>query len=336
VNIGVVAAGLEPRLAGQHLGKLAAQAPTLGMRVAAASRALDLWYADPDPWETEDGEHALPAELREALRQLVRSDIDEAAFVRFARTMSRWDEDWLAAEDCLGVSPFAGSAAANVYQAKARDFESFVKALAGVLGRDDPPAWASEERDGLVGSAIAALNPDDANPIAASFGLVLIDNDLPMEAGVHIDLVAFTVVAVCQGIDPEEGEPKERFIDMVAQARSRIGEVGADEQERSGKILDFAASTVARSIAAARAHQYDQVVDLYNDVVFKVRGVPSYQINKSAVRGATQPAVGFLSDTIRMLERLIGLIPNDEFRNQLAEFRNSARELLTAFDRVRG
>jgi hypothetical protein len=336
VNIGVVAAGLEPRLAGQHLGKLAMQAPTLSMRAAAASRALDLWYADPDPWDTEEGENALPAELRDALRELVRSDVDEAAFVRFTRTMSRWDDEWLASEGCLNGSPFAGSAAASVYQAKARDFESFVRTLAGVLGQDDPPAWASEERDGLVGSAIAALNPDDANPFAASFGLTLIDNGLPMEASVYIDLVAFTVVAVCQGIDPEEGEPKARFIDMVTQARSRVSEVVADEQDRSGKVLDFAASTVARSIAAARAHQYDQVVDLYNDLAFKIRGVPNHQINRSAVRGATQPAVDFLSDTLIMLERLIALIPNDEFRDQLTEFRNSARELRTAFNRVRG
>jgi hypothetical protein len=306
------------------------------MRVAAASRALDLWYADPDPWDTEDGEHALPAELREALRDLVRSDIDEAAFVRFVRTMSRWDEEWLASEDGLCGSPHESSDAAAVYQAKARDFESFVKTLAGVLGRDEPPAWATDERDGLVGSAIAALNPDDANPFAASFGLVLIDNGLPMEASVYVDLVAFTVVAICQGIDPEEGEPKERFIDMVARARSRISEVGADEQERSGKVLDFAASTVARSIGAARAHQYDQVVDLYNDMIFRLRGVPSYQINRGAVRSATQSAVDFLTDTVRILDRLVASIPNDEFRNQLAEFRNSARELLNAFNRVRG
>ena len=336
VNIGVVATGLEPRLAGEHLGKLAAQAPTQAMRVAAASRALDLWYADPEPWATDEGEHVLPADLRDALRRLVRSDVDEAAFVRFTRTMSRWDEEWLASEDSLSGSPFAGSAAASVYQAKARDFESFVKTLASVLRRDDAPAWASEERDGLVGSAINALDPDDANSFAASFGLVLIDNGLPMGASVYIDLVAYTVVAVCQGIDPEEGEPKERFIDMVAQARSRVGEVAADEQERSGKVLDFAASTVARSIAAARAHQYDQVVDLYNDLVNKLRGVPGHQINRSAVRGATQPAIDFLSDTVRMLERLIAQIPNDEFHNQLTEFRNSARELLTAFNGVRG
>jgi hypothetical protein len=250
--------------------------------------------------------------------------------------MSRWDEEWLASEGCLNGSPFAGSAAASVYQAKAREFESFVQTLAGVLGREDPPAWASEERDALVGSAIAALDPDDANPFAASFGLTLVDNGLPMEASVHIDLVAFTVVAVCQGIDPEEGEPKERFIDMVTQARAMVSDVVADEQERSCKVVDFAASTVARSIAAARAHQYDQVVDLYNDLAFKIRGVPNHQINRSAVRGATQPAVDFLSDTLRMFERLITLIPNDEFKNQLTEFRNSARELLTAFNRVRG
>jgi hypothetical protein len=336
VNIGVVAAALEPRTAGEHLGKLAAQAPTLGMRAAAASRALDLWYADPDPWDTDEGDHALPAELREALRQLVRSPIDETTFVHFVRTMSRWDEDWLGAEGSLSGSPYERSTAAAVYQAKARDFEAFVKALAEPVSRDDPPSWATEERDNLVGSAIAALNPEHANPMAASFGLLLIDNGLPMEASVYIDLVAFTVVAVCRGIDPSEGEPKERFLDMLAQARLRIPDVSQDEQERSGTVLDFAASTIVRSIAAARATQYDQVVDLYNNLASRLRGVPGYQINRGAVRGSTQPAVDFLSDTARMLERLITQTPEAELKQQLSEFRDQVRTLLTALNRVRG
>jgi hypothetical protein len=336
VNIGVVAAALEPRLAGQHLGKLAAQAPTLGMRAAAASRALDLWYADPDPWDTEEGEHALPAELRDALRQLVRSDVAETAFVRFVKTMSRWDEDWLAAEDSLAGSPFEGSPVASVYQAKARDFESFVNVLVGVLAQDDAPEWASEERDSLVGSAIAALDPEDPNPMAASFGLLLIDNGLPMDAGVYIDLVAFTIVAVCGGIDPAEGEPKERFLDMVEQARSKVPGVAQDEQERSGKVLDFAASTVVHSIAAARANQYDQVVELFNDLSMRLRGVPNSHVNRGAIRSGTQAAVDFLADTARMLERLIAQVPDVEFRQQVTEFRDHVRQLLTAFNRLRG
>src|SRR5204862_307444 len=147
-------------------------------------------------------------------------DVDEATFVRFVRTMARWDDDWLAADASLSGSPFEDSEAASVYRAKASDFERFVKLLSGVLARTEPPDWAIEERDSLVGSAISALSSDDADPMVASFGLVLIDNALPMEAGVYIDLVAYTVVAVCQGIDPKEGEPKERFLDLVDKAGS--------------------------------------------------------------------------------------------------------------------
>lgn len=336
VNIGVVAAALEPRLAGEHLGRLAAHAPTLGMRAAAASRALELWYADPDPWDDADGQHALPKALRDALRQLVGSDIDEGSFVRFARTMSRWDEDWLGGADSLSGSPFEGSVAASVYQAKARDFKEFVKTLAGVVSREDPQKWAIEERDNLVGSAIAALNPDEANPAAASFGLVLIEGDLPMEARVYIELVVFTVVGVCNGIDPKEGEPQERFLDLVVQARARIGEVPADKQDRSGELLDYATSTMVRSIVAARANQYDQVVELYNGLLSRLQGVPSHQINRSAVRSGTQSAADFLSDTARVLERFISYIPDQDFRKQLTEFRDEVRQLLTAFNRLRG
>jgi len=335
VNIGVVAASLEPQLAGEHLGKLAVEAPTLGMRVAAARRALELWYADPDPWETQESEHVLPTQLRNALRTLVRSDIDEASFVRFTRTMSRWDEDWLGRPGQLSGSRFEGSLAAAVYQAKARDFQEFVKALAGVVAREDAPEWATDERDNLVGSALEALNPEEANPMATSFGLVLIDRGLPMEAEAYIDLVGFTVVGICAEIDPSEAEPKERFLDLVAQARQRIDEVKAQERERSSGLLDFAIMRVARTIALARMNQSSEVIDLYNDVLIRVRGVPSHQVNRSALRSATQPAVDFLSDTERILERIIANVSDPDLTGQLSEFRNEIRQLLTEFNRLR-
>lgn len=336
VNIGVVAGSLDPQLAGEHLGRLAVEAPTLRLRLAAASRALGLWFADPDPWETQESDHALPARLRDALRTLVRSDIDEASFVRLARTMSTWDEEWFGKGENLSGSPFEGSTVVAVYQAKARDFGEFVKALVSVVAREDPPEWAMVERDGLVGSAIAALNPQDANPMAASFGLLLIDSGLPMEAGIHVDLVGFTVVAVCEGIDPTKGEPQERFLDMVVQARSKIAEVPTNEQERSNTVLDFASSKVIGSIAAARANQYDQVVNLYNDLALRLRGVPSHQINRGAVRSGTQSAVDFLSDTARMLERLVAYTSDPDFKSSLSEFRNQVRQLLSWFNQVRG
>jgi hypothetical protein len=306
------------------------------MRAAAADRALELWFADPDPWDTAEGEHELPSDLRAALRELVRSDVEEASFVRFTRTMSRWDDDWLGAADSLSGSPFDGSAAAAVYQAKARGFEEFVKTLASVVAREDPPEWATDERDNLVGSAIASLDPDEADPMATSFGLALIDGGLSMEANAYIDLVSFTILEICAEIDPNEGEPKERFLDLVVQSRPRIGELPVDQQERSGKLLDYATSTLIRSITAARANQYGQVVDVYNEMLLRLRGVPGYQINRPAVRGSSQPAVDFLSDTARMLKRFIELAPDQDLQQGVSEFQDEVRGLLTAFNRLRG
>ncbi|MEX0754984.1 MAG: hypothetical protein WD556_07695 [Actinomycetota bacterium] len=336
VNMGVVATSLDPRLAGEHLGKLAINAPTLALRAAAAGRALELWYADPNPWDTDVGEQSLPPELLKALRQLVCSDIDEATFARFARTLSRWDEDWFGDSRQMMSGPFEGSAAARVYQAKARDFEEFIKVLAQIMAQDDPPGWATEECEGLIASALTALDPDDTNPIAASFGLVLIDGGLPMEAEVHVNLVSFTIVAICDGIDPAEGEPKERFLDMVVQARGRLAQMSGEERERSSRLLDFAASRVVGAIAAARAHQYDQVIDLYNDIASHLRGVPRRQINMSAVRDGTQPAVDFLVETSQLLDRLITQELEQDLKRQLEEFRKEMRTLLTAFSRLRG
>jgi hypothetical protein len=44
----------------------------------------------------------------------------------------------------------------------------------------------------------------------------------------------------------------------------------------------------------------------------------------------------FLSDTARIMERLIAHEPNQDFRGHLTEFRDGVRQLVQAFNRLRG
>lgn len=335
VNIGVVAASLDPVLAGEHLGELASQAPTLALRCAAATRALSLWFEDPAPWDRA-GEHALPTTLRDAIRALVRSQIPEPDFVRFARTLSNWDSTWLGEESNLADGPFAGTLVASVFQAKARDFIEFVTALAGATTGGEAPAWALEDRDSLVGAAIAGLNPENKAPMATSFALVLLDNGLQIAPGPFIDLVAFTVLGICGEIDPKEGEPKERFLDDLDSARPLVDYLPEGDRPRASELLGMATMRLAGSIVNARTIQHDQVVALFNNMNTQLMRVPANRINRSAVRENTKPAIGFLTDTARILSRVIAVVPDQEYRDALEGFLAQVKELRTAFKRLGG
>jgi hypothetical protein len=92
---------------------------------------------------------------------------------------------------------------------------------------------------------------------------------------------------------------------------------------------------MARSIATARATGYDNAVSMYNDLAMRLRGVPRHRINRAALREATEPVVEFLSDTVRLLERLVSQVSEPELRQALTEFQGGVRDLLSAFERTR-
>lgn len=325
-NIGVVAAGLEPHTAAEHLGQLALTAPTLKLRVAAAMRALALWTITRERWETEEDSEELPATLRQGLRALVIEPIEIDQFRRIVRLLANWDPEWLKDADNLKESPHRQSIEADLFVALAEGFPKFVKVLAAALGRSDAD-WLAEERDRMVDSALASLVTDSPTMGAAFFGIEILRANVPLEVVRRIPLTAFAVAAVAANIDPSQGEPKDEFLDMLITAKNELDSVPEDDRERVRGPLGYAFERLAAVHGAARIQQSNHVVDAYNQIIYRLSGVSSWNVNRAALRAATDPLLGFCDDTIELMATLIPHVEDEELRAGLEEIRANAEEL---------
>jgi hypothetical protein len=325
-NIGVVAAGLEPHTAAEHLGQLALTAPTLKLRVAAAMRALALWTITRERWETEEDSEELPATLRQALRALVIEPIHIDQFRQIVRLLANWDPEWLKDADSLEESPHGQSIEAELFVALAEALPKFVKVLAAALGRSDAE-WLAEERDRMVDSALASLVTDSPTMGAAFFGIEIIRAKVPLEIERRIPLTAFAVAAVADNIDPSRGEPKDEFLDMLISAKNELDSVPEDDGDRVRGPLSYAFERLAAVYGVARIEQYNQVVDAYNRIIARLSGVARWNVNRSVVRDATDPLLRFCDDTVQLMGKLLPYVEDGELRSGLEELRANAQDL---------
>lgn len=329
VNIGVVAAGLEPQIAAEHLGQLALEAPTLKLRVAAAMRALALWTLTREGWEADEVTDEMPAKLRRALRALATEPVELDQFRRIVKLLANWDAEWLRDSANLASSPHRETLEAELYVALAQGVPEFVKVLAHAL-RSSDAVWVTEERDQMIDSALAALVTDSPSLGAALFGVEILTSGVPLEAGRRVPLTAFAVAAVAANIDPQEGEPKQKFLDMLIAAKKELEAVPDGERERVGKALDYAFVRLGAAYGAARTIQLNQVVDAYNQILFRISGVPRWHIDRSAVRRATDPLLQFCDGTIWLMSQLTPHVTQAEVREGLEELRAEAQRVGSA------
>jgi hypothetical protein len=328
-NIGVVAAGLEPQIAGEHLGQLALEAPTLKLRVAAAMRALGLWTLTREQWEADEGGEEMPAKLRGALRSLATQRVELDQFRKIVKLLANWDAEWLGDPSNLASSPHRETLEAEVYVALAQGFPEFVKVLAPAL-RSSDAAWLAEERDQMIDAALGTLVTDSPSLGAAFFGLEILKAGIPLEAERRIPLTAFAVAAVAANIDPQEGEPKDEFLDMLIAAKNWLSAVPEGDRERVSGALDYAFVRLGVAYGAARSTQFNQVVEAYNQILFRIRGAPVWRIDRSVVRRATDPLLQFCDETARLMNQLVPHVTETELREGLEELRVEAQRLGSA------
>jgi hypothetical protein len=334
-NIGVVAATLEPRVAAAHLGRLAQEAPTLALREAAAMRALALWNATPEPWETDDkGEAVLPAELRAALRALTVEGISEDSFRPFLRTLAHWDAAWLTSQDRLKGTPHQDSQATQIYVALARGYDEFVRALAKSLKQTPDADWLCDERDTLVEMALRALSEDPPTIGAALFGIELLKARVPLEPEREIPLTALSIAAVAANVDPEQGEPKEEFLRMLMAAEGRLASVPQERQTAFREVLNFAFVRMATAYGAARSRQFNEALQAYRAIASRLAGTTRWSVNREAVRRATDPLLEFCSDTKHLFKRILEHLPAGELADALTQFLSEVSGLASAVQRL--
>jgi hypothetical protein len=298
-NIGVVAAELEPKTAASHLARLVREAPDLPLRVSAAKQVMLIWGHNRQIWLDTD---PFPPEIAAALQSLVVQPIDEADFREIVRLLAEHDADWLAQTDALVASPHRGSAASRVWSARARGPAEFVRELASCL-RIAPEPWMESLRDELVTAALQALTRQ-SDATAASFALLLLSEDLPIDVRELAVLRGLTASIAAAGINPTEAEPTIKLLDWLDASRRDVDRLPPKEQARYLAALQLGYDTLTAVYAQARSRQLDEVGGVVALVEARLRGIPPSQVNYHAVRQITRPAEQLCNDTITLMNRL--------------------------------
>jgi hypothetical protein len=183
-------------------------------------RAAGMWLNDENPWKS-DVKDGMPSAIRDALRIIVAEPITIETFVFVARVLSHQDPKWLANKGNLGRSPHGGTIEARVLCARAAGFDQFIAELTSVLRQPNPSQWVIDERDNFV-DALINQSKSDFELGAALFLSSAIDNGLPVIDKHRILISPLSVLEMCAALDPEKGEPQDRFYTDLVTTQNRF------------------------------------------------------------------------------------------------------------------
>lgn len=325
-NAAVVATELEHWSAIQRFVKIAREAPSSQQRAMAAERALLLWVND-DARIWADDDETIPEDILAALRPLIREQIPTERYLRIVRTLAIHDSNWLAAQPPGAFGRNAGSAAARIFQGRARGVEEFVAELSKELRTGLAEKWVEEERDSVVEAAVNILAEQNDEMGGAFFGLTLLKGGLPLEPRQRVPLTCFTVMSITQNIDTDQGEPKDELIDWVIGAKHALASLDEEDRRLLAPLVTLAGEELARTFARARAPQIDQAREAIVRVTAQLAGMPSWQINHEKVQEVMAPLSKFCSETWQVLHKVRPLISDCDLLRAIDELMGMASNL---------
>ena len=331
-NIGVVSQGEDPAVGAHHLARLVLESASPELREAAALRAVEMWGAAASTYDDDDPEAEMPEELVHALRSVVAGPMTIDSFRRLVRLMASVDAEWLCRRDSLHTSPHRQSVEARVYAARAKGIDEFISSLAAALRANPGVEWLTEERDGLVGALMTGLTKTPAETWAVMLGIDVIEAKMPMEAGGRIPLIGLVVAGVAESVTPGEGEPKDKFLDMLIQAKSELASLPAEERQYAEFTLNLGFSEMAAVVGRYRDSELHDAFEFYNRIRQQVASVGyGYSLNRGAVREATDPMMRFCTDTCAVLDKVIPHVSDAELADALRGLRSDSERLYYLF-----
>lgn len=300
VNLGVVAATADPKVAALEYVRLSQEGEPLALRTAAALRAAAIWLGDDSEWRKSTGDR-MPDAIRDGLRRLVVDQLDSDTFRSVVALLAAHDSEWLATGNRLARSPHANSVAARVYLARAAGPDQLLDALSTALRDSTPEQWVVEMRDDIVNEAIALVEADFKAP-AGMFLLAVFDKVVPITPQQRATLVPLLVLHLCGHIDPAESDLNDRFEAALASAEKEALSHGL------GNALDEHYATAWARLASVRVmfsiNAMRSMIEAYNRLVDEMRGIPAHRLDRQAVRAAFEPIRAANADLERSLQRL--------------------------------
>jgi len=315
-NIGVVAANLDPNVAAEHLGQLAAEAPSVKLKYAAAIRGLALWSAGVD----EELEPELPPSLLGSFRSLAdpnRSgdDLSDDEYWTIVNSLAIHDGDWLKgnlqvgaiSSGRLGARPVVenGSDSRNqivtVALARAEGPVEYV----GAVGRLDASAstWCAKHRSSVIDLVVGIQASDPTSTFAAVMGMALLDTDIVMPASSAIRIQCFTVLGVCRALD-DGNEPSDQIQAHVGTAERLLASCTPEERADLKPLVGHAGEALLIAVTNSRATHIEQIREFTSDLLDRTAGVPRRRLNIDALRNAARPMREMCQTTSGDLKRL--------------------------------
>lgn len=265
-NIGIVAAGLRPEVAGRYLGRLIAEAPTTAMRVAAAQRALLIWStSDTAAWRNSD-DSPLPDAFQDALRELVVGPIELDDFRGFASLLAAHDSAWFGDARHISSSPHAGTLEARYYVARAQNLETMVEVMGAAISAGSPPEWLLHERDSLRAAALEILrdNLDEPDSTFGAVALAMVSNGVLTDPFDLILFRALGLASITYHISSRGEKLADHLVASVPGLREQWQRLDGERRTNLEPIVELAVRRVAINRLTARQREIDQAIDLFN------------------------------------------------------------------------
>jgi hypothetical protein len=282
-NIGIVAAGLRPEVAARHLGVLIAEAPTIGMRVGAARRALGIWStSDTASWRNSD-ESPLPDAFQDALHALVVDAIELDDFREFASLLAVHDSDWLGVRANIAASPHANSLEARFYVARAGDLVSMVEVMGASIATGSPPQWVLYERDSLRSAAVDILfdNLDEPDSAFGTVALAMSDNNVLADPQDDLLFRCLGVAGITYHLSERKSEVADKIVDRVHKLRKDWQALEGEARTSIEPMVELATRRVAINRMNARDREISEAIDVFNAAIdlgqYAEVGSPAYR-----------------------------------------------------------
>lgn len=333
INASIIALALDHDSAVARLVRLAREAPSTHQRAIAAESALLLWANEErNEWDDDDEASAVPAEILDALRPLLKEDLSADRYLTILRVMSAHDAAWLARQPNSAFGENASLAATRVFQARAKSLEHFIKALAAEASKPNAEQWVKDECDSLVDSVLGVLLESFSELGAAALGFTLLDNRFPMPPKQFVALTCLTVSSISLNALTEDSEPNMRVLKFLENASKTYDQLEPLEQAAVEPLLEIAVAQVARTYMAHREEPLDNALRAAQMIVMTVQNAPRRQLNMDVVRQNVRGLKELNVECQRLLKRLQALARD-------ATLKASIRELLVttnAIDRTIG
>ena len=316
-----------------ELAALAQESTDVDRSVQALQRALALWNEIPAGTEIGD---VPPPELVAAARGVAVLPTTEAAHDSVMAFLSWADSEWLGSPENTSGSRWADTTRHRYRIARAQGPTNAVVILrdAGTtIGDSGERAWARGEAASMAEMLVAWMLADlDAPPIGfAMWGLELCDAEVldSISLAVRLELLAAATAAKAVVLN-DDGYPADMLWEHMEKAIARYAASPEAKAELPEGFVDGCVDYYARSCRPAWARVHDLIVDPFNSMLNQLASMRRSQVNRAAVRRATDPLLSMISSldhdihAVRKHVRDVDVASNlDELRSSLAKMHKS-------------